>query len=337
MNRESPARRELILTIALALLGALPCGARGSPSEPPPNVVIIFADDLGYGDLGCYGHPTIPTPNLDRMAAEGQRFTDFYSAAPVCTPSRAALLTGRLPIRSGMCDDAAACCSPTRPAGCRPRRSPWPRPSRTRGYATACVGKWHLGRLPAVPADAARFRRVLRPALLQRHGRRVGLARRAAQPLEPQGRRTGTCPLIRERGDIERPADQTTLTPRYTERRSASSASTTPGRSSSTWPTPSPRAAVSPRRSSGPEPARALRRRGRGDRLERRARSSRRCATGLGRPTLVFFTSDNGPWLIFDEHGGSAGPAPRRQGHHLGGGMREPGIAWWPGTQTSGG
>ena len=70
-----------------------------------PNFVIIFADDLGYGDLGCYGHPSIRTPNLDRMAAEGMKFTDFYVAAPVCTPSRAALLTGRLAARSGMCHD----------------------------------------------------------------------------------------------------------------------------------------------------------------------------------------------------------------------------------------
>src|SRR5581483_5824554 len=67
-----------------------------------PNFVILFADDLGYGDLGCYGHPTIRTPNLDRMAAEGMRFTQVYAAAAVCTPSRAALLTGRLPIRSGL-------------------------------------------------------------------------------------------------------------------------------------------------------------------------------------------------------------------------------------------
>src|SRR5919197_610161 len=67
-----------------------------------PNFIIILADDLGYGDLGCYGHPSIRTPNLDRMAAEGMRVTDFYVAACVCTPSRAALLTGRLPIRTGM-------------------------------------------------------------------------------------------------------------------------------------------------------------------------------------------------------------------------------------------
>jgi cytochrome P450 len=85
----------------LALFAPAACRAVAAP----PNIVIIYADDLGYGDLGCYGHPTIRTPNLDRLAAEGMRFTEFYSAAEVCTPSRAALLTGRYPIRSGMCHD----------------------------------------------------------------------------------------------------------------------------------------------------------------------------------------------------------------------------------------
>src|SRR5512138_2437350 len=89
----------------LKYLGLLGLTALSLLGADKPNIVIIFADDLGWGDLGCYGHPSIQTPNLDRLAAEGMRFTDFYSAAEVCTPSRAALLTGRYPIRSGMCHD----------------------------------------------------------------------------------------------------------------------------------------------------------------------------------------------------------------------------------------
>src|SRR5439155_11912885 len=83
---------------ALFFAIAIICAA----APAPPNIVIILADDLGYGDLGCYGHPTIRTPNLDRMAAEGLRFSDFYAGQSLCTPSRASLLTGRLAVRSGM-------------------------------------------------------------------------------------------------------------------------------------------------------------------------------------------------------------------------------------------
>src|ERR1039458_3640960 len=92
----------LLLAGIMALLANAPAAVQ---AEKPPNLVIIMADDLGYGDLGCYGPPSIRTPNLDRMASQGMRFTDFYVAACVCMPSRAALLTGRLPIRSGMSGD----------------------------------------------------------------------------------------------------------------------------------------------------------------------------------------------------------------------------------------
>ncbi|MCP4813135.1 MAG: sulfatase-like hydrolase/transferase, partial [Planctomycetaceae bacterium] len=90
----------LVLILAFTALQGI-CQA----ADRSPNIVIIFADDLGYGDLGCFGNPTIQTPHLDRMAREGMKLTQFYSAAPVCTPSRAALMTGRLPARSGMCSN----------------------------------------------------------------------------------------------------------------------------------------------------------------------------------------------------------------------------------------
>ena len=93
--------------VSLALPGCAGSGRLnvGRANEKKPNFIIIFCDDMGYGDLTCYGHPTIRTPNLDKMAVEGQKWTNFYVGASVCTPSRAALLTGRLPIRSGMCSD----------------------------------------------------------------------------------------------------------------------------------------------------------------------------------------------------------------------------------------
>lgn len=109
-----------------------------------PNVVVIFADDLGYSDLGCYGSPTIRTPHLDRMAAEGLRFTDFYSASEVCTPSRAALLTGRYPIRSGMCGHRRVL-FPNSKGGLPPSEITIAEALREEGYATVHIGKWHLG------------------------------------------------------------------------------------------------------------------------------------------------------------------------------------------------
>src|SRR5688572_33153106 len=102
-NAKNNMRTHRTVKTILATLALLVCFAANASAAERPNIVIIFADDLGYGDLGCYGSPTIRTPHLDRMAAEGLRFTDFYSAAEVCTPSRAALLTGRYPLRSGMC------------------------------------------------------------------------------------------------------------------------------------------------------------------------------------------------------------------------------------------
>jgi arylsulfatase A-like enzyme len=115
----------------------------------PPNVVLIYADDLGYGDLSCYGS-RISTPHLDRMAEQGIRFTDFYSASSVCSPSRAALLTGRYPLRVGV----PRVLDPADPGGLPASETTIAEMLKSIGYATSCIGKWHLGRQPGfLPTD----------------------------------------------------------------------------------------------------------------------------------------------------------------------------------------
>jgi len=94
-------RRLSIISVSVACTLLLSTSCTVNEKEiNNPNVILIFSDDMGYGDLACYGHPTIKTPNLDKMADDGIRFTSFYAAAPFCTPSRASLLTGRYPIRN---------------------------------------------------------------------------------------------------------------------------------------------------------------------------------------------------------------------------------------------
>ena len=140
----SATRWGLGSVLALFMATSIALAARPAP----PNVVIIFADDLGYGDLGCYGHPTIHTPRLDRMAQEGQRWTEFYVAAPMCTPSRASLMTGRLPVRNGMCSLTHHVLYPNSTSGLPPGEITVAEMLKTAGYVTGMVGKWHLGHQP---------------------------------------------------------------------------------------------------------------------------------------------------------------------------------------------
>ena len=109
------------------------------------NFIIINADDLGYGDLSSFGHPTIKTPNLDRMVAEGQKWTQFYAGSSVCTPSRAALITGRLAVRSGLTSDKERVLFPDSHYGISFNEITIAEQLKKANYKTACIGKWHLG------------------------------------------------------------------------------------------------------------------------------------------------------------------------------------------------
>lgn len=140
---------KIYLAFSIALL--IGCQAPKETTDPKsPNMILIFADDLGYGDLGCYGHPTIQTPRLDKMAQEGIKLTSFYVAASVCTPSRAALMTGRYPIRIGQPGNLG----PDSPAGLSLGERMLGEALQEAGYRTAAFGKWHLGAVPGyLPTD----------------------------------------------------------------------------------------------------------------------------------------------------------------------------------------
>src|SRR6266540_6485494 len=143
-TRRTLMRSSAILLVLLLALGATIRSDAARQSAARTNFIVILADDQGYGDLGSFGHPTIRTPNLDRMAGEGQRWTSFYGAH-VCTPSRAQLLTGRLAVRTGL---QSGVLFPDSTGGLQPEEITVAEVLKTRGYATAIVGKWHLGVLP---------------------------------------------------------------------------------------------------------------------------------------------------------------------------------------------
>ncbi|MCA9124789.1 MAG: sulfatase [Planctomycetaceae bacterium] len=296
-----------------------------------PNFVIIFCDDLGYGDLACFGHPTIATPNLDRMAAEGMKFTQFYAAAPVCTPSRAALMTGRLPLRNGMCSNQRRVLFPDSKGGLPAEEITIAESLQANGYATACVGKWHLGHLPQYLPTSNGFDRYF-GIPYSNDMDRVNDAPKGREPFWSPSIRYWNVPLMRGEQIIERPADQATITRRYTEE------ATNFIREHKDTPfflyLPHSMPHVPLFRS--PEFEGKSRRGLFGDVIEEIDWSVGRVLDTLREleiddNTLVFFTSDNGPWLIFDEQGGSAGLLRDGKGSTWEGGMREPTLAWWPG------
>ncbi|GMU20012.1 MAG: sulfatase [Phycisphaerae bacterium] len=285
-------------------------------AERPPNFVILYADDLGYGDLSCYGHPTIRTPALDRMAAEGMRFTQFYSAAPVCTPSRAALMTGRYPVRNGMAGNVRRVLFPDSKGGIPDDEITIAEALKSKGYATACIGKWHLGHLP--------------PYLPTRHGFDSYFGIPYSNDMKPT-------PLMRNEKTIEEPAVQDTLTPRYTQEalQFIQANKERPFFLYVPYTFPHVPIFASPRFKG--TSLRGLY----GDVIEELDWSVGEIlkalrAAGVAEQTMVFFSSDNGPWLIKNQEGGSAGLLRDGKGSTWEGGMREPAIFWWPGQIAAG-
>ena len=313
------------------ILGSVPLfGAK------TPNFVVIFCDDLGYGDLGCYGHPTIQTPNLDRMAAQGVKFTQFYAAAPVCTPSRAALLTGRLPVRSGMCSDKKRVLFPDSAGGLPQKEITLAEELKTKGYATAAIGKWHLGHKPQYLPTNNGFDTYFGIPYSNDMDARRGFpnyrqtARKDPNYVAPI--KQYNVPVIEDTKVVERPANQHTITGRYTDKGVEFI------RANKDKPFFLYLAHSLPHIPlyAGKEFRGKSRRGIYGDVIEEIDAGVGKILSTLrelkiDEKTLVVFTSDNGPWLPFNTHGGSAGLLREGKGTTFEGGMREPTVFWWPG------
>jgi arylsulfatase A len=288
-----------------------------------PNIIVIFADDLGYGDLGVFGHPSLKTPNLDRMAAQGMKLTQFYVAASVCTPSRAGLMTGRYPIRSGMCSDSRRVLFPDSGGGLPASEITIAEALKSAGYATGCIGKWHLGHLPQY--------------LPTRNGFDSYYGIPYSNDMHSVQRGDPPVPLMRNEEIIEQPVDQTTLTKRYTREAIQFIEDHQREPFFLYFPHTFPHVPLFASTDFEDQSLRGLY----GDVVEELDWSVGQVLDtlrrlGLDENTLVLFTSDNGPWLTQDQEGGSAGLLRGGKGSTWDGGMREPTIAWWPGTIPAG-
>jgi arylsulfatase A-like enzyme len=307
--------------------------ARGQERTKRPNVIIIFTDDQGYQDVGCFGSPNIRTPNLDRMAAEGMRFTDFYVAASVCSPSRAALMTGCYPPRVGI----TKVLFPGDNIGLNSKEVTIADVLKARGYATACIGKWHLGHLPEFLPTSNGFDYYFGIP----YSNDMDGVKDENKNLDRSWREKDfspwNVPLMRDEQIVERPADQTTLIERYTYEalRFIRENKDDPFFLYLPHTMPHVPLFVSDEFYVD-DPKQAYR-----ATIEQIDWSVGQVLdtlkkVGVDKNTLVIFTSDNGPWLSKKHHGGSALPLRDGKFSTYEGGMREPCIMRWPGQIPAG-
>ena len=310
-------------------------------AEQQPNFVVIFADDLGWGDLGCFGSPTIETPHLDRMAAEGQKWTAFYVAAPVCTPSRAALMTGRYPIRNGMTSAERGVLFPDSGGGLPQEEVTLAELLKQKNYATGCFGKWHLGHLPQFLPTTQGFDTYYGIPYSNDMDRVADSPNYAEHATSDADYRAlpehYNVPLMRDSEIIERPADQNTITRRYTEEAIEFINAHKEEPFFVYLPHSMPHIPLFASDDFRGKSIRGLY----GDVIEEIDWSVGQILDTLRRldlaeNTLVVFSSDNGPWLRFQTHGGSAGPLRAGKGTTFEGGQRVPTLFWWPGRIEAG-
>ncbi len=309
--------------LGLLLAFFLTLGVRANAAElRRPNIVLILADDLGYGDLSNYGAKNIRTPVLDQLAREGTRFTQFTVAQAVCTASRAALLTGCYPNRIGL----SGALNHTSTRGLAPAETTLAELCRSRGYATALFGKWHLGHQPAFLPTRQGFDAWAGLPYSNDNG-----------PLHPTVRGIPSLPWYENEIITERDPDQSQFTRRLTDR-AVDFIRAQAGHPFFLYlPHIMPHVPIAASAEfRGKSPGGLY-----GDVVEELDASIGRVLaalreTGVERQTLVLFSSDNGPFLSYGNHAGSAGPFREGKLTAFEGGVREPFIARWPGVIPAG-